>query len=78
MSSFFQKITEDLSYAIQRLVKGIGSSRKGARQGYGTALAEVLSHFDGIQSETVHGLMQEHLTVKGSFTGQVAFRIVFS
>ena len=73
MNFICQEIPEDLSYAMKRLVKGIGSSRKGARQGYGTALAEVLGHFDGIQYETVHGLMQEHLTVKGSFTGQVAF-----
>ena len=62
-----------MGYAIKRLVKGIGSSRKGARQGYGTALAEVLSHFESIQFETVHDLIQEHLTVKGSFTGQVEF-----
>ena len=35
----------DLAYAVRRLVRGLASSRDGARQGFGAALIEVLATF---------------------------------
>jgi DNA polymerase phi len=32
---------EELQYSLKRLVRGLASSREGARQGFATALAEV-------------------------------------
>ena len=52
-------------------MKGAGSSRKGARQGFGTALAEVMKNFVEIKFDQIYDLMEEHLSVKGSFEAQV-------
>ena len=34
-------VCSELKYAVQRLVKGLGSNRKGARHGFYTALTQV-------------------------------------
>lgn len=52
-------------------MKGAGSSRKGVRQGFGTALAEILKNFTEIKYDRIFELMDEHLTVKKSFEAQV-------
>ena len=39
------EISEDLRYVLKRLVRGLASSRKGARQGFSTALSYALSKF---------------------------------
>ena len=52
-------------------MKGSGSSRGGARQGFGTALAEILKNFVQIKFDVIYELMDEHLSVKGSFEAQV-------
>jgi len=62
--------TEDLGYVVQRLVKGLGSSRKAARQGYATALVHVLKGNPELKPELILELMSEHLAVKGSLKGQ--------
>jgi len=61
---------EDLTYTLQRLVKGLSSSRKAARQGFATALTHVMSDFSEISSETILQLIAKHLAVQGSFKGQ--------
>lgn len=57
---------EDLKYSVKRLVKGLASSRKGARPGFATALTEVLSEFNCLTPEQVLGLIKENLSVTGS------------
>lgn len=57
---------------VQRLVKGLGSSRKAARQGFATALVHVMLQHPEIKADTVLQLVKEHLTVKGSYKSQVS------
>jgi len=61
---------EDLDYTVQRLVKGLSSSRKAARQGYATALTQLMIEFETINTDDVFKLMVENLNIKGSFKGQ--------
>jgi len=51
---------------VTRLVKGLASSRKGARQGFATVLTEVLSEFDCLPPERVLKLIAKNLEVTGS------------
>ena len=60
---------DEIKYTVQRLVKGLSSSRKAARQGFSTALTHVMNLFN-VESEHVLSLMSKHLAVQGSFKGQ--------
>lgn len=51
---------------MTRLVKGLASSRKGARQGFATVLTEVLSEFNCLSPEKVLRLIAKNLEVTGS------------
>jgi len=64
------KKVDDLNYTTQRLVKGLSSSRKAARQGFATALTHLMNEFHNITADDVMELMSKHLTVQGSFKGQ--------
>ena len=57
---------DELEYSVKRLVKGLASSRKGARQGFATVLTEVLSKFVSLSPERVLKLSGENLEVTGS------------
>ena len=57
---------DELEYSVTRLVKGLASSRKGARQGFATVLTEVLSEFGSLSPETVLSLIAKNLEVTGS------------
>lgn len=57
---------DELEYSVKRLVKGLASSRKGARQGFATVLTEVLSKFVSLSPERVLKLIGENLEVTGS------------
>lgn len=71
---------DELKYSIKRLVKGLASTRKGARQGFATVLTEILSEFACLCPEKVLKLIAKNLEVTGSaksweerdsFVGQV-------
>jgi hypothetical protein len=55
----------ELEYTIRRLVRGLASSRQGARQGFSLALTEVLSEFPEVDIETVMKTMEESMAVTG-------------
>ncbi|KAL9986840.1 hypothetical protein ACROYT_G001046 [Oculina patagonica] len=57
---------DELEYSVTRLVKGLASSRKGARQGFATVLTEVLSEFGSLSPERVLSLIAKTLEVTGS------------
>lgn len=59
----------DLDYTVQRLVKGLSSSRKAARQGYATALTHILKEFQNVTTDTILELMSKHLAVTGALKG---------
>jgi DNA polymerase phi len=60
----------ELNYSIQRLVKGTASDRKGARQGFSVALAEVMRLFHEVSPKAVLTAVDKHLVPSGSFKGQ--------
>ena len=57
---------DELKYSVTRLVKGLASSRKGARQGFAMVLTEILSEFDCLFPEEVLTLIAKNLEVTGS------------
>ena len=57
---------DELEYSVTRLVKGLASSRKGARQGFATVLTEVLSGFASLSPGGMLRLIAETLEVTGS------------
>lgn len=67
--------SEQLEYGLKRLVKGLASSRKGARQGFATILTEIINMFDCVSIKSVLQLMKENLQVTGSTKSQVKSRL---
>jgi len=61
---------------VTRLVKGLASSRKGARQGFATVLTEVLSEFDCLPPERVLKLIAKNLEVTGSAKAWVRYMLM--
>lgn len=57
---------DELKYSVKRLVKGLASTRKGARQGFATVLTEILSEFACLSPEKVLKLIAKNLEVTGS------------
>lgn len=39
---------ENLTYAVERLVRGLSSNRAGARQGFAVCLTEVSNHYTSV------------------------------
>ncbi|XP_046864871.1 rDNA transcriptional regulator pol5-like isoform X2 [Xenia sp. Carnegie-2017] len=62
--------SDDLKYTLNRLVKGLASSRKAARQGFAMALIEIVLLFDSISVEDILELMKESLTVTKNSSAQ--------
>nr|XP_054775637.1 myb-binding protein 1A-like protein [Lytechinus pictus] len=82
-SWFSRKLDEycsEVSYSLRRLVRGLASSRKGARQGYAIALTELLCKVKEIALEDVFKLMKQELQVSGkkSEEKEYAFGQVFA
>ncbi|KAJ2795836.1 DNA-directed DNA polymerase, partial [Coemansia guatemalensis] len=60
----------DVSYAVKRLIKGLASSRDGARQGYSVALAELLARMECISVKVVLDLLWKNTEATKSMSGQ--------
>lgn len=60
------ELSPDLNYSLKRLVRGLSSSRQGARQGYAVALGELLRRFPSIHLDSVLELIEEYLKVSAS------------
>jgi DNA polymerase phi len=54
-----------MDYSVQRLVRGLSSSRRGAREGFSIALAEVLHRFSEVPTESILRLMESELSITG-------------
>lgn len=60
----------DMTYTLKRLVRGLGSSRDAARQGFSTVLIEVLLRFSSVvRVEEVLDLMESTMQLQGSMDG---------
>lgn len=71
MSVFLRGLQEDLQYCVERLVRGLGSNRKGARQGFSVALTELLATFPQVTAGQVLALVDRHLQPAGSAKAEV-------
>lgn len=58
-------------YALTRLIKGMGSARMAARQGFSTALAALLAGRQGITTAIVHELVARELAHSNSMKASV-------
>jgi DNA polymerase phi len=60
-----------LDYALKRLLRGLASSRGGARQGFSTALSEILRALDVVDTESFCALADKLLVVGQNANRQV-------
>ena len=62
--------TQDVSYAIRRLVRGLASPRENARIGFAVALSGLLSHLKTVSANDVLVLLLKYSVVRGNMNGQ--------
>ncbi|KAI8879206.1 hypothetical protein K501DRAFT_227075 [Backusella circina FSU 941] len=60
----------DVSYAVRRLLRGLPSSRQGARQGFSLALTELLAIVDVISLKVVLDLLFQYTERTGAMSGE--------
>eukprot|EP00043_Microstomoeca_roanoka_P020426 m.248172 g.248172 ORF g.248172 m.248172 type:complete len:1393 (-) comp17163_c1_seq1:3493-7671(-) len=60
----------DLEYSFKRLVRGMGSNRKAARQGFGVALCEVLAQFPEISVDRFVRVVETEHALTGATKDQ--------
>ena len=60
------ELCDDLVYSVKRLVRGLASSREGARHGFSLALTLVLRTFPVVGAKAVFSLVLEILQVKAA------------
>lgn len=65
------RLQEELQYCLERLVRGLGSNRKGARQGFSIALTELLATFPQVTGGQVLALAERHLQPARSAKAEV-------
>ena len=63
-------LCSDTEYTLKRLVRGLGSSRESARQGFAACLADLLKTIAKIDLQYVLVILDEHTKVTGSMKGQ--------
>lgn len=67
----------DKDYAINRLVRGLTSSRESARQGFAVCLCELLRIFQDIDLQTIMNTIDETTKITGSFKGAEERDLIF-
>ncbi|KAI9023102.1 DNA polymerase phi-domain-containing protein [Phycomyces nitens] len=67
----------DVSYAVRRLLRGLPSSRQGARQGFSLALTELLSTIDLVTAKVVLDLLFRYTERVGSMSGEEVRDMLF-
>ncbi|CDS09480.1 hypothetical protein LRAMOSA10840 [Lichtheimia ramosa] len=67
----------DVSYAIRRLIRGLPSSRQGARQGFSLALTELLAVTNVIKVKLVLDLLFKYTERTGSMSGEETRDMLF-
>ncbi|KAF7729634.1 DNA-directed DNA polymerase [Apophysomyces ossiformis] len=60
----------DVSYAVRRLLRGLPSSRQGARQGFSLALTELLAIMDIVSAKLVLDLLFQYTERTGAMSGE--------
>lgn len=68
-TTFATPLSDDIQYALKRLVRGLASSRESARQGFAACLSEVLVRLPHIRLRHILVLIEEHTKITGSLKG---------
>ncbi|KAL7313927.1 DNA-directed DNA polymerase [Mucor circinelloides] len=67
----------DVSYAVRRLLRGLPSSRQGARQGFSLALTELLAIVDVVSTKLVLDLLFQYTERTGAMSGDETRDMLF-
>ncbi|KAG9318874.1 DNA polymerase phi-domain-containing protein [Chiua virens] len=70
--------SQDVSYSIRRLVRGLASPRESSRLGFSVALTELLSRIDTITCAQIVALIVDATKRQGSMTGQEERDVLFA
>lgn len=74
---FLLQYEKEFSYILDRLVRGIGTSRVDARKGfYSTLVALMVTYKSRIPSEKIIELMKKNLQTSGSCSKSVSIKII--
>ncbi|KAI8329969.1 DNA polymerase phi-domain-containing protein [Chlamydoabsidia padenii] len=72
-----QLCASDVSYAVRRLLRGLPSSRQGARQGFSLALTELLSVMECITTKLVLDLLCQYTERTSAMSGEETRDMLF-
>ena len=64
---------KDITYTLQRLVKGLSSSRESARLGFASCLVQVLSQSSDVQLQDVMILIEENTKLTGKIINTMLY-----
>ncbi|KAN0076879.1 DNA polymerase phi domain containing protein [Tylopilus felleus] len=70
--------SQDVSYSIRRLVRGLASPRESSRLGFSVALTELLSRIDTVTCAQVIALIVDSTKRQGSMSGQEERDVLFA
>ncbi|KAF8557343.1 hypothetical protein OG21DRAFT_1494920 [Imleria badia] len=70
--------SQDVSYSIRRLVRGLASPRESSRLGFSVALTELLSRIDTVTCAQVVALIVDSTKRNGSMNGQEERDVLFA
>ncbi|KAH0827009.1 DNA polymerase phi-domain-containing protein [Lanmaoa asiatica] len=70
--------SQDVSYSIRRLVRGLASPRESSRLGFSVALTELLSRIDTVTCAQVIALVVDSTKRQGSMSGQEERDVLFA
>ncbi|KAF9466352.1 DNA polymerase phi-domain-containing protein [Collybia nuda] len=70
--------SQDVSYSIRRLVRGLASPRESSRLGFAVALTELLSRIETVTCFQIITLIVNETKAQGSITGQEERDILFA
>ncbi|TDL27573.1 hypothetical protein BD410DRAFT_762651 [Rickenella mellea] len=78
LEQFDSSNAQDVSYAIRRLIRGLGSPRESSRLGFAVALTELLTHVDTVSCAQIIALIHTSCEPSGSMTGQEERDVLFA
>ena len=61
----YTEAKKDITYTLERLIKGLSSSRESARLGFVSCLVQILIQFPNIQLHTIMMLIEDHTKLTG-------------
>ncbi|KAG8217899.1 DNA polymerase phi-domain-containing protein [Butyriboletus roseoflavus] len=70
--------SQDVSYSIRRLVRGLASPRESSRLGFSVALTELLSRIDTVTCAQIITLIVDSTKRQGSMSGQEERDVLFA